>query len=519
MSTGISYKKKYFRTYIWQTVSILLGFASLFVVVPYLSSDKTLYGIYSVCTSLTIFFAYADLGFISAGVKYAAEYFIRGDKEDEMKVIGFTAFIMMSAFAVVALGIIFLAIFPEFLIPDVEIGSEGYRVARALLLTLAFSCPMIIGQRILAIVFTIRVEDYLYQRFVIVGNIVRIISVLFFFHDGQYRIVEYFIFYQIISLAVVTVALFYTKHYEYRVRDLICAIRFDRTIFDKVKNISGVSLVMTICMILYYELDQIVISRLFGIDKVAIYGAALSVLTIIRSFSSLVFSPYSSRYNHYVGLGDYNGLTSFVKKMIMIFGIVLIVPIGTISFFAKPFVVSWIGDRYIESAILVSFMALSFAPNFVKDPICSYFIATERSKILLKSNCIMPIVYWVGIAVTWKYWGINSFAIFKSVAPIIVAIGYWYIIVKDYKERGYSFISLKDAFGPLIIPLVVLGILSLFILPYMFYSHDKISLMLNILIMGVCLMISLVIGIFSNKILKHEIGLICESVIKKIKRV
>lgn len=82
---AITYRRNYLLIYFWQSLSILLGFLSLFVVVPYLSSDKILFGIYSVCTSLTIFFSYADLGFVSAGVKYAAEYFIQGNKEKEVK--------------------------------------------------------------------------------------------------------------------------------------------------------------------------------------------------------------------------------------------------------------------------------------------------------------------------------------------------------------------------------------------------------------------------------------------------
>lgn len=208
----IQYRKKYIQTYIWQALSILLGFASLFVVVPYLSSDKTLYGIYSVCTSLTIFFSYADLGVLSAGVKYAAEYYIKGDHRNEMRVIGFTAFVMISVFSILALGIAFIGVYPTILIPELVDGTESFRIARYLLFTLAIACPIIIGQRILGLIFTIRVEDYKFQRMLIIGSLARIASVLYFFHGGNYRVVEFYVFYQLVNLIVVLVGLVYSKN-------------------------------------------------------------------------------------------------------------------------------------------------------------------------------------------------------------------------------------------------------------------------------------------------------------------
>lgn len=511
----ILYRKNYFKIYFWQAISIVLGFASLFVVVPYLSTNKTLFGIYSICTSLIIFFSYADLGFISAGLKYAAEYFIRGDIKNEMRIIGFTTFIMVSAFCIVSLVIALLGIFPELLIPDVKVDSEEYYIARVLLLVLAVSCPIMIGQRILSIVFTIRVEDYLYQRMMIIGNITRILSVLYFFRDDSYRVVEYYIFYQIVNFIVVICGLIYSKKYGYKITEFISYIRFDKEVFNKVKKISATSFIMTISMILYYELDQIVISHFIGIQAVALYGAALSILTLIRNFCSLVYSPYASRYNHYIGLNDMNGLTSFVNKMILTFGLLVIMPIVTVAVFSKPFIISWIGESYNEAALLVSFMVLSFTPNFIKDPINSYFVATERNRFLLKSSIYTPLIYWIGIFISIKYLGIYSFAIFKFIAPTVVAIYYWHLASVDFKKKNYMFVKAKEVIRPLLLPLIAILVLGYFTLPHMFYHHDKISLMCNIIIMGICLLCVIIIGIFSNKMLRMEVSNYSKEAINK----
>ena len=70
-----SYTKKFFFIYLTKSLGFLTGLASVFLVVPAMASNPAIFGVYTVCISLTIFFSYADLGFIAAGQKYAAEFF------------------------------------------------------------------------------------------------------------------------------------------------------------------------------------------------------------------------------------------------------------------------------------------------------------------------------------------------------------------------------------------------------------------------------------------------------------
>ena len=508
----ISYRKKYLQIYIWQAISVLLGFASLFVVVPYLSSDKILYGIYSVCASLTIFFSYADLGFLSSGVKYAAEYYIKGDHRNEMRVIGFTAFIMISIFMILALSIVILGIYPKLLIPELIDNSQSFYIARYLLFTLAAACPVIIGQRILGLIFTIRVEDYKYQRMMIIGSIVRILSVLYFFRNGQYKVVEFYIFYNFINLLVVIGGLYYSKNYGYKLKDFIATFHFDREIFDKVKKLSGTSLLMVLSMIVYYELDQIVISHFIGIEAVAIYGAALSVLTLVRTFCSLVYSPYTSRYNHFVGLGDYKGLTSFVCKMIIMFAPIIIVPILTLSILAQPFVISWIGVKYQSSAIIVSMLVLSFIFNFIKDPISCYFIATERNSYLVKFNLLSPVIYWAGVLLFMNVLGLKAFAIFKFVAPGIIALAYYYQAYKDFKLKELNFVDGKNIIVTVFTSICAALLIALFMKQFMIEEHLKSALFMNIIIMGITVLLGLLIAAPFNSILRAEIAMYYEKI-------
>lgn len=496
---AISYKKNYLLIYFWQSLSILLGFFSLFIVIPYLSADKSLYAIYSVCTSLTVFFSYADLGFISAGVKYAAEYFIRGEKDKEVNMIGFVAFMMMAAFLVVSAVIIVCAVYPTLLIPELMEGSGQWHIARWLLLTLALSCPVMIGQRVLTMVFTIRVEDYKYQRISIAGSLVKILSVFYFFREGHYELLEYYVFFQVVNLLIVLVAFIYTRRYGYRMKPLMNAFRFNREIFDKTKKLSGTSLVLVISMILYYELDQIVIANYLGINTVAVYAIALSVMTFVRTFMSLLYSPYSSRYNHYSGVGDISGLQAFVKKVITELSPVVCCPILVLACLASPFVVSWVGESYFSSSCLIAIMVFSFIPNFIGTPISSYFIAKEENMRLIKLSVYNVVIYWVGIILTIHLWGVYSFAVFKSVAPILTVGGYWYLAKQDFSKQQVAFISLKALLESLFIPVTVTVFSSMVAKNFMWYVHTKSALFYNLILMGSCLALSMLVVFFTNK--------------------
>ena len=59
--------------------------ATMFIVVPIITENKILYGVYSICISTSIFLSYADLGFVSAGIKYAGECFAKKDYKNEIR--------------------------------------------------------------------------------------------------------------------------------------------------------------------------------------------------------------------------------------------------------------------------------------------------------------------------------------------------------------------------------------------------------------------------------------------------
>src|SRR6478735_188505 len=156
-----NYTLNYLKIYIWQILSIVLNLGALFIVLPSIAKNKDLYGIYSVCISLTIFLSYADLGFVNAGTKYAAEFYAMQDRLKEKRIIGFAAFILFIFILIFSFIVGAIAIRPEWMFNDIK--QEDAKVATYLLGTLALFAPITVFQRTLQMIFSIRLEDYILQ--------------------------------------------------------------------------------------------------------------------------------------------------------------------------------------------------------------------------------------------------------------------------------------------------------------------------------------------------------------------
>ena len=179
-----SYTGNYLKIYFWQSVSFVLNFIALFIVVPYLSSQPVIYGLYAVCIGLAIFLSYADLGFLSAGNKYAAEYHAQGDQEKEAEVIGFTAFVLSIFLSLLMIFFLYCSFHPHIIIRGLLVGPET-SIAASLFFILAISVPNTLLQRVLQIIFSVRLHDYIIQRINIIGSVLRISSVFLFFLNGH----------------------------------------------------------------------------------------------------------------------------------------------------------------------------------------------------------------------------------------------------------------------------------------------------------------------------------------------
>jgi O-antigen/teichoic acid export membrane protein len=508
-----TYTKNYFKIYFWQGVSMVLNFISMFVVIPYLTTDPVTYGIYSICISFSIFLAYADFGFMLAGQKYAAEYFAKGDTNSEIRVVGFTIFILSFFLLLFSITFIILSLQPQLIVKGITNIQQG-NIAKYLLLFLAIFTPTTLLQRLSQMIYGIRMEDFIVQRINIIGSIVKISSVLWFFSEGKYNIIGYFLSTQFINLIVAFIALIIARRrYNYNFLILFKSFNFNKEVYKKTKNLAFASLFITISWILYYELDSIAIGKLFGPKMVAIYAIGLTVLSFFRSILGIVFAPFNVRFNHFIGIHDEISLKSFYLQIVIFLAPFVIFPIIIISIFSKPIVLSWVGSNYLSSVPILQFLVFCNFFAFITYPTNFMLIAKEHQKQLYFINVFLPFIFWFGVFLSIESLGILSFAIFKLIAFLFSAVVLFKLMV-NYLELSF-FESLNKIFRPMSWAISFLLISCFLIKNYLPHEKSKINLIIVgvicIAILATSFLVLFFTSISFNKQIKNNLKLINEN--------
>jgi len=483
-----SYSKNYIKIYFYQIISIFLGFASLFVVVPFLSVDKSTYGIYTICISTTVFLSYADLGFLGAGMKYAAEFFAKGDRENEIKITGFVHFILLVLLLLFSGFFLVLSFYPNLLINNIE-KENSVSIAQSLFLILALFTPIIFLQRILQTIFGIRLQEFILQRINILGNLVKILSVFWFFGFGNYDIVSYFLFTQIVNLCCVIFGVLKArKVFNYNFILLFRSCKFSRAMFLKTKFLAFSGLFVTVSWILYYELDSFAIGKILGANKVAVYAIGFTILSFYRSLLGVFFSPFSARFNHFTGVNKTKELQAFYSHILLFSFPIVVFPIIAVVIFSRPIVVSWVGVEYVESIEIVKWLVSCNLLAFISYPAGILLVAQEKIKLNYFIGLMMPVIYWLGIYFTIGIFGVTSFAIFKFVVFLISGIFY---LRFSLRFLNITFFQFLNQYIIRFIPSIFLLIFGLLHFENFYVEgKDKTNLLLNIIIMTILLVFS-----------------------------
>ncbi len=481
----------FLKIYLWQILSLISGFATLFIVTPFISANDFLYGIYSVVASLSLFLSYADLGFVSAGIKYASESFARNDRNEEIRIISFVTFILFAFVLLIGGVILVFAYDPGLLIKGLSDPSSRH-IASLLLLTFSVSCPIVVFQRSLQIIFNIRLKDYMYQRIFTCMNLVKILSSFFFFGNGKYHLVEYFVFSQFCTLVSVLLGFLLARRaFGYDFKSYFSSFKFNKAVYEKTKKLAFNSLFITASWILFYEMDLFVIGKFIGAREVAIFSLCVTIMTLFRSIYGIIYNPFSSKFNHYIGRGELKEFNQTFNKVIEIGLPLSVIPVLILVFTLKSFVFSWVGSGYEALIPITSVMLLSYIPTFIANPTGIALVAYEKIKDLYLTSALLPVIYWLGIIITYQYWGLQAFANFKLVAFVISGIVYSWLALRLFQIDYVRF--LKSNLLPLALVVLVLFFTTKYTNSYLPYEKGKKELLVYALYCSAYMAISMVL--------------------------
>ena len=492
----------YIKTYGWQGAAFILRFASMFIVAPFLTPNPSLYGIYAICISVSVYLNYADFGFLSSCEKYAAESIAQASREKEMEFIGFGGFILCCVIPFFSVMFLIFSIWPEQLISGLD--SEAKRqTASHMFLILALFTPATAIQRTLSMLYSIRLESFVLQRISLVSSFLTIAAVPLLFRNGNYRIVEYFLLSQLLSLAAYLIGvLIAKKRYQYDMIALLRNIKFTKSTFSKTRELAFSGVYLTITWIVFFELDQVAIAKFVGVDKVALYTISITFLTLFRNIFSILFSPFNVRANHFVGVGDQEGLKRFVAKILVLTGPIVLISTVTFSLYSKSFILTWVGEKYRESIWPAHLLALYFSFSFLSYVASMIQLANERIKVMNSIGTINPLFFWAGVLLTYQSLGLVSFALFKLITALLIQFFCAYFIAKFFQISLPVFA--RKYIVPILLPLTVSVAISSILTHYLPVEKSKSHLLLVVSCISLTMLISWAAHYFASASFRNE---------------
>lgn len=493
----------YLKIYFWRVLSIITGFLSLIIVVPHLSTQQDLYGIYVFCISFALYLTYSDIGFLSAGQKFAAEELSKNNQREEIGITGFTIFLLILFFLPFSAFMMYLAIDPEVVLTD--LNPQNSAIVSELFLIIGLLLPIqVILQRLVDFVLIIRLMDYISLKINIALNVIKILSVFYFFKDDNYLLTEYYLFITILSIvgSLISIALIRAAiNYDFRL--LFKSLKLSGKYYQKGKKLAFSSFALTLSFIVYHELDLIIIGTWFGIQEVAIYAIGFTFLNFVRNLWNILYSPFSQRLNHFSGQGLTEQIGVMLSKIFEYTLPLYVVLVTTLVLGAEYLVAYWVGEDYYSSIIIFQILMISTVFGVVTMPASYYYVSCLKYKYINLLAVILPLVFYLVILLTSSSLGFESIAVAKvavSVVSALVAIkglkGLFSIsgIVKKSALPIFTFLIMAYYLLPIIIRLV-------FVEPH----KNTENLVIYLAFLSIVVVVSYFLIILSSKERRYEL--------------
>ena len=253
-----------------------------------------------------------------------------------------------------------------------------------------------------------------------------------------------------------------------------------------------------------------------GVEQVAIFSIGLTVSSFFRSILGGLFGPFSSRFNHFIGVNDFTGLKAFYYHVTVTLAPIVVIPTLTIVLLAKPLILSWVGEDYLESVEIAQFLILVYSFSFIAYPASFLITALQRIREMYIISTLMLFIYWFGVFSTYSVLGLKSFALCKLISYIISVYCYILIIMKLLNKNYKDLI--KEIFTPLLFPLSFLFISVYFLGDYLPTEKSKLNLLICIIIGSILASFTFLLLYISNLRFKEQVNKILKQTFESLIR-
>lgn len=391
--------KRTLKQYFWKSISLVSGVLSVFVVVPFLSTNKDLYGLYLFCLSFVIYLTYADLGFLGSAQKFIGEEYINGRKKEEARIIGFSLYILLLFLLPFVILMLWFSIYPKVILPD--LSNTGIYIAKRFFIILCIGLPIqTILQRASQIIYSVRIKEYIPMRIEVLGNLIKVGSTFLFFSNGRYLIVEFLLTSIILGVTSSLLSLYFAYKTEgINFFHVLSSLKFDKQLFHKLKGLALSSFLLSLGWVLLFELDLFYIGRFSTIKSLAIYGVSFTILNFARNIVNILLNPIGQRINHLIVEKNNEHLKETIKTTLVILFPLSIVFTILFSISSQELIFQWVGVDYKESVRYINILILVAIALPVIN-ICSYYFTSNlMSRELFKVAILMVSIFFLFLVI------------------------------------------------------------------------------------------------------------------------
>ena len=222
-------------------------------------------------------------------------------------------------------------------------------------------------------------------------------------------------------------------------------------------------------------------------NKILIFTLiGFTFLGFLKNLWSIVFSPYSQRFNHFSDEKSNESLKLLANNLITYTFPLMIIVSSVLVIFAEKLVVLWVGNIYLESVNVIIVLVISTIFGFITQPASYYFTSKNKYNYIYFTSAILHIVFISGLYILIPTQGVLGVAISKVLATFAS------FLISLYAIRNIANIYL--IFKKWILQLLIFIFISFSYLPELveviFYMDNKGTFNLILLLISMLLLIS-----------------------------
>jgi O-antigen/teichoic acid export membrane protein len=408
-----------FVTLFVKGLSICTGLISIPVTSHYLGKEQ--FGVWLLLSTFMNWISIADLGLTNSLVNFLTTAFVREDKDIAKRAVSSVFFAMVFLCVGLLITIITLSFFLHWEeILNISISYQLQKDAR-LSITIAMCFFAIkIPLSIPRCIYNAYQQGYIYQMWIGMANLLSFASLFVMQHYQANLPWLLGIFFGMVMLGDILagIDIFYFRQIWLKPKLVNC----ERKLIVSLLKVGFQFWIAQISAIVIFQTDLVIVSQLFGVVEVGIYGVLMKLFSTIETVSSSFITPLWPAYNDALAKKDYKWIkTTFWNSILVTF--IWSISAGTIVTVMSPTLIKYFigGDVVLEEGLPL-YMLLTYVLLCVSQ--CIAMLVNGLGKLKLQSF-VAPISATANIILSitlGKIIGVKGITLATSICILLFSI-------------------------------------------------------------------------------------------------